>query len=191
MNVFYASHFGHTERIARTLANAIIRSGVAARARNLAGDDPSEAEIGGLDPCVLISPIRYGVPLARARRLLGRLAPLTPQKPLVLLCVNLTARKPGRASPTGNVYLRRWIGRTGARPRLAEAIAGKLEYPRYNLFDKTMIRLIMTMTGGPTDGTSTIDYTSWPRVAELAAEIAELARSVGAEGVAPLDALAP
>jgi menaquinone-dependent protoporphyrinogen oxidase len=176
MDVFYASHFGHTERIARTLARIISQSGVPARARNLAEDYPSEGEIRSQDPCVLISPIRYGVHLAKARRLLRRIAPLTPRKPLFLFSVNLTARKEGKTSRAGNVYLRRWISASGARPLLAEAIAGKLEYPRYNIFDRTMIRVIMTVTGGPADGKSVIDYTPWTHVAELATQIAEAAK---------------
>ena len=107
----------------------------------------------------------------RASRLLRQIAPLTPAKPLVLLSVNLTARKDGKTSAEGNVYLRKWIARSAARPLIAEAIAGKLEYPRYNLFDRTMIRLIMSITGGPTDGTSVIDYTRWDRLPELATRI--------------------
>ncbi len=50
--------------------------------------------------------------------------------------------------------------------------------PRYNLFDRTMIRLIMTMTGGPTDMATVIDYTPWERMAELATEFARLS-SIG------------
>ena len=34
-----------------------------------------------------------------------------------------------------------------------------------------MIRLIMSITGGPTDGTSVIDYTPWDRLPELAGRI--------------------
>jgi len=176
MDVYFASHFGHTERIALTLATLISQAGVPARARNIGLDFPSESEIRSPEPCVLISPIRYGGHLAAPRRLLKRLAPLTPQKPLALLSVSLSARKEGRRSAADNLYLRKWIARSGARPALAEAIAGKLEYPRYNPFDRTMIRLIMTITGGPSDGTSVIDYTSWPRVAELATEIGRLAK---------------
>ena len=73
--------------------------------------------------------------------------------------------------PTGNVYLRKWIARSGARPLLAEAIAGNLDYPRYNFFDRNAIRLIMTISGGPTDGTSVIDYTQWDRLPALAERI--------------------
>ena len=179
MDVFYASHFGHTERIAQTLATTISLTGVPARARNIVMDDPSDAELRSDDPCVLVSPIRYGAHLAAARQLLKRIAPLTPQKPLVLLSVSLSARKPGKTTPSGNLYLRKWISRSRAHPRLAAAIAGKLEYPRYNILDRTMIRLIMTITGGPTDATSVIDYTDWPRVAELAIQISGLFRPSG------------
>ncbi len=123
------------------------------------------------EPCVLIGAIRYGVHVRPARRLLKRIAPLTPGKPLILLSVNLTARKEGKTDATGNVYLRKWIARSGARPLIAEAIAGNLDYPRYNVFDRTAIRLIMRITGGPTDGTSVIDYTPWDRLPALATRI--------------------
>jgi menaquinone-dependent protoporphyrinogen oxidase len=171
MDVLYASHFGHTGQIAQRLAQLISVAGVPARACDLARDYPSAERIHSPDPCVLISAIRYGVHLPRARRLLRQIAPLTPQKPLILLSVNLTARKQGKSSATGNLYLRKWISRTGARPLLAEAIAGNLDYPRYNVFDRTMIRLIMNMTGGPSDGTSVIDYTPWDHLPELADRI--------------------
>jgi menaquinone-dependent protoporphyrinogen oxidase len=171
MDVFFASHFGHTAQIALRLADLISVAGVPARACDLASDYPDAARIRAPDPCVLIAAIRYGVHMSRARRLLREIAPLTPDKPLVLLSVNLTARKPGKTSAEGNVYLRKWISRTGARPLLAEAIAGNLDYPRYNFFDRAMIRLIMSITGGPTDGTSVIDYTPWDRLPELATRI--------------------
>lgn len=179
MDIFYASHFGHTEEIARRLAAGLAACGVPARLRNLSADWPVDSEISSAEPCVLISPIRYGVHLRQARRLLARLAPLTPNKPLVLISVNLTARKPGKTSATGNAYLRKWIRRTGAHPRLAEALAGKLEYPRYNLFDKSMIRFIMLITGGPTDGQAVVDYTPWARVDALAGEIGALVQEAG------------
>ncbi len=171
MDVFYASHFGHTERIAQRLVSLIDAAGVPARACDLARDYPDEKRIRAPDPCVLIAAIRYGAHMPRARRLLKQIAPLTPAKPLILLSVNLTARKEGKASAEGNVYLRKWLSRSSAQPLIAEAIAGNLDYPRYNFFDRTMIRLIMRISGGPTDGTSVIDYTPWDRLPALAARI--------------------
>ncbi len=182
MDLFYASHFGHTERIARKLAQLISAAGIPTQARDLARDYPDAGTLGTPDPCVLIGTIRYGFHLALARRLLRQIAPLTPAKPLILLSVNLTARKEGKASAEGNVYLRKWIARSGARPLLAEAIAGNLDYPRYNIFDRTMIRLIMSITGGPTDGTSVIDYTPWDRLPALAERICTALASANDRG---------
>jgi len=184
LEVFYASHFGHTGKIAQSLARYISISGVPAYAYDLTKEYPSKAQIQSLEPCVLISAVRYGVHLYPARKLLKQMAPLTPRKPLILLSVNLTARKEGKTSATGNLYLRKWISRSGARPLLAEAIAGNLQYPRYNAFDRTMIRLIMSVTGGPTDGNSVIDYTPWAHVADLANRIGEAIREVG--GINPI-----
>ena len=47
---------------------------------------------------------------------------------------------------------------------IAETFAGMLEYPRYSIFDRTMIRLIMWMTKGPTDPTTVKEYTDWDKV---------------------------
>jgi menaquinone-dependent protoporphyrinogen oxidase len=174
MDIFYATHDGHTGVIAVYLAALLRLRGVEADARNLAYAAPSEAEIQTADPCVLIGAIRYGFHLSPATRLLKRLAPLTPQKPVVLLSVNLTARKPGKHSAATNVYLRKWIRRAGVTPILTEALGGKLDYPRYSWFDRTMIRLIMTITGGPTDPKAIVDYTPWARLETLADEIAAL-----------------
>ena len=182
MDLFYASHFGHSERIARELARLISAAGIPTQARDLARDYPDEERLRTTEPCVLIGTIRYGFHLALARRLLKQIAPLTPEKPLILLSVNLTARKQGKASAEGNVYLRKWIARSGARPLLAEAIAGNLDYPRYNVFDRTAIRLIMSITGGPTDGTSVVDYTPWDRLPALAERISTAIASASDRG---------
>lgn len=171
LDIFYASHFGHTERIARTLEAYLRAAGEEVRTVNLARTPPAPSHLRSRAPCVLIAAVRYGVHLPAARRLLKQIAPLTPAKPLVLLSVNLTARKPGKRSATGNAYLRKWIRTSGAHPVLAEAIAGKLEYPRYNPFDRTMIRFIMAITGGPADGKCVVDYTPWSQLADLAGRI--------------------
>jgi menaquinone-dependent protoporphyrinogen oxidase len=90
----------------------------------------------------------------------------------VLASVNLTARKPGKDTAEGNVYLRKLIARNSLSPVLATAFAGRLDYPRYGLFDKTMIRFIMLVTGGPTDPASVVEYTRWDKVDAFAGEIA-------------------
>ncbi|MEX6631853.1 flavodoxin domain-containing protein, partial [Providencia rettgeri] len=51
---------------------------------------------------------------------------------------------------------------------------GALFYPRYKWFDRTMIRLIMKMTDGPTDPNTEIEYTNWENVTQFASEFDKL-----------------
>jgi menaquinone-dependent protoporphyrinogen oxidase len=86
----------------------------------------------------------------------------------------LTARKLGKNTAEGNVYLRKLIARNRLKPAFAAAIAGRLEYPRYGWLDKQAIRFIMLLTGGPTDPKTCVEYTAWNEVDGVARRIAEL-----------------
>jgi menaquinone-dependent protoporphyrinogen oxidase len=52
--------------------------------------------------------------------------------------------------------------------------AGKIDYPIYTFWDRQIIRLIMWMTGGPTDPKSVIDFTDWNKVDDFGRTIAEI-----------------
>ena len=182
MDIFYASHDGHTARIATVLAGHLEKNGLPVRLHDLMREAPPDALLAATTPCLLIAAIRYGFHLAPAQRLLQHLAPLTPQKRLYLFSVNLTARKTAKQSATTNAYLRKWLRKTGARPVLAEALAGKLDYPRYTAFDRTIIRFIMTLTRGPTDPKAVVDFTPWPRIEALAAQIAAMEKALKTGG---------
>lgn len=175
MRLYYATHDGHSAKIAQFLETKLCGLGVDAEAVNLSREFPHVGELASPDACVVLAAIRYGHPLESATRLMKMLAPLTPMKPVVVLLVNLTARKPQKRSATTNSYLRKWLARTGVRPILAEAIPGKLNYPIYRWFDRLMIQFIMTLTGGPTDPKAVVDFTDWDRLDALAQEIAALA----------------
>lgn len=89
--------------------------------------------------------------------------------------MNLTARKPGKDTVEGNPYVRKLIARHRLSPVLATAIAGRLDYPRYGWLDRHIIRLIMKLTGGPTDPKVCVEYTEWAKVDEFSNSIADLA----------------
>ena len=48
-------------------------------------------------------------------------------------------------------YIKKFLKRTSWKPKVLGVFAGKIDYPKYNFFDKQMIRLIMWITKGPTD----------------------------------------
>ena len=93
------------------------------------------------------------------------------QKGNAFFSVNAVARKPEKASPENNPYVVKFVDRIGWKPPLMAVFAGKIDYPRYNLFDKWAIRLIMTISKGPTDTTSSFEFTDWEKVKAFAANI--------------------
>lgn len=89
-------------------------------------------------------------------------------------CVNLTARKAGKDTPESSVYMKKFLKRSIWLPQKQAVFAGALKYPQYNMFDRTMIRFIMKITGGETDPTKEVEYTDWQKVAEFADEVARI-----------------
>ncbi|MEJ2075150.1 MAG: flavodoxin domain-containing protein [Reinekea sp.] len=88
----------------------------------------------------------------------------------------MTARKPGKDDPARSSYVQKFLKRSHWNPDHIAMFAGKLSYPAYRFWDKQMIRLIMTMTGGCNDGVSTIEYTNWNEVHRFSQTISGLAR---------------
>jgi menaquinone-dependent protoporphyrinogen oxidase len=173
--VLYATHDGHTRRIAERIAVGLTAAGVVAEPLNAAGVGSAQT-LANLPYVILIAAIRYGYHLREAEGVLDAYGALKDKPPLALASVNLTARKPDKCTLQTNPYLRKWIKRHRLAPDLAIAIAGRLVYPRYNLFDRLAIQLIMTMTGGVTDPSAEIDYTDWNGVDAFAAKLAERVR---------------
>lgn len=172
MQIFYASRDGQSRKIATHIAGRLAARGLTATPTDLGTAPPTAADLAGASLVAVVMSIRYGKHLPEGLRFLETFKSLDRPPPLVLASVNLTARKPGKDTAEGNVYLRKLIARNALSPVLATAFAGRLDYPRYGLFDKTMIRFIMLVTGGPTDPSAVVEYTQWDKVDAFAGEIA-------------------
>jgi menaquinone-dependent protoporphyrinogen oxidase len=174
MLLFYATRDGQSRQIAAKIASTLSERGIESTPRDLAETLPTADELSSASLIALVASVRYGRHLKEAEQLLTLYDALISPPLLALASVNLTARKPGKDTADGNAYLRKWIARHHLKPALATAIAGRLDYPRYNWLDRQMIRLIMKMTGGPTDPQARVEYTSWDAVARFALAIADL-----------------
>jgi menaquinone-dependent protoporphyrinogen oxidase len=86
------------------------------------------------------------------------------RRPNAFFSVNVVARKPGKDTPEGNPYVRKFLREIAWRPALVGVFAGKIDYKRYGLVDRNVIRLIMLMTDGPTDPSACVDFTDWAAV---------------------------
>ena len=116
--------------------------------------------------------IRYGKHRPQVAAFLSAYREILEEKKTALFSVSIVARKPTRNTPGNNRYLQKLLRQIGWRPALLAVFAGRLDYPRYRFFDSLMIRLIMKLTGGPTDPSGTYEFTDWQQVDAFAARIA-------------------
>ena len=174
MQLYYATHDGQARRIAERIAGRLAERGIPASPQDLAATFPAPEKLAEARLVTIVAAVRYGRHLPEGERFLAVYQTLRAPPPLVFLSVSLAARKPGRDTAEGNVYLRKAIARRRLAPAFAMAIAGRLDYPRYGWLDQQMIRLIMTLTRGPTDLRTSIEYTAWNVVDDIALRIAEL-----------------
>lgn len=174
MELFYATRDGQSQRIAERIASRLAELGISALTQNLAAGQPAPSRLAEAELVAIIAAVRYGRLLPEAEQFLSTYRALPKPPGLVLLSVNLTARKPGKDTAEGNVYLRKSIIRHRLTPVLALAIAGRLDYSRYGWMDRQLIRFIMKLTGGPTDPATRIEFTPWHAVDQVALRIAAL-----------------
>ncbi|MEZ7912810.1 MAG: menaquinone-dependent protoporphyrinogen IX dehydrogenase [Propionivibrio sp.] len=159
----YATHDGQTRRICEAMADEVRRTGRDARLLTLTDAHAADAAAHAAQ-VVIGASIRYGhLPEALYTFIAAQQATLE-ARPNVFFCVNLTARKPGKDTPEGSVYMRSFLKKSPWRPQRLAVFAGALRYSRYPWYDKAMIRFIMWITGGPTDPAHDVEFTNWEKV---------------------------
>ena len=84
------------------------------------------------------------------------------------------ARKIDKQSKETNPYVRKFLSEVEWNPNVIGIIAGRINYSLYGFIDRTMIRLIMKFTNGPTDINSNIEYTDWEQVEEFGQKIVKI-----------------
>lgn len=169
--VIHSSRFGLSTRIAQAISEQIEADGIGTDLMELtasAAPDPARHKA-----FVLVMSVRYGHFDADAARFVAKYREWLDSVPTLLVTVSLTARTPEKRDPAVHVYTRKFLEKTGWAPDHTEVVAGALEYPRYNLFDRVAIQLIMRITHGPTDPSTSIEYTDWERVREVGREFAD------------------
>ena len=171
----YHSVHGYTRKICETLQTELEGSGQRVDVTPLAG---GSADPVRYDVIVIGASIRNGKHNPAVSEFIRANQALLESKPSGFFSVNLVARKPDRNTPETNPYMKKFLARTPWRPQLVGVFAGNLDYPRYGTIDRAVIRLIMWLTGGPTDPTdpqARVEFTDWDEVRRYAAKIAALA----------------
>ena len=169
--MIYATVDGHTEKICHKLKEILEKQGQPVDLVNITAFD---GDLSPYDRVILGASIRYGVHDKQIIELINTRQQELESKRTAFFSVNLVARKAEKSSPETNPYVVKFFKKISWRPDMVETFAGMLEYPRYSFFDRTMIRLIMWMTKGPTDPTTVKEYTNWEKVAAFGERLAKL-----------------
>lgn len=169
--ISYSTTDGHTRSICERLAD---RMGDAHSVVISPMADEPDVDVAPFDKVVIGASIRYGKHQQQVLDFIAANRALLDDKPNAFFSVNVVARKTGKNTPETNPYLQKFLRQIDWVPRNLAVFAGKIDYPRYGTFDRTMIRFIMWITKGPTDPTLTVEFTDWDKVDEFADTIAAM-----------------
>ncbi len=131
----------------------------------------ADIEVGMLqnvDKVLVGASIRYGKHRPELFKFAKQHQQLLSEKHSGFFSVNVVARKPEKNTPETNPYMKKFLLLSDWKPTVLGVFAGKINYPQYDFFDKTMIRFIMWLTKGPTDTSGCYEFTDWDLVERFA-----------------------
>ena len=166
--IIYSSIDGHTISICKHISKSLEESHFP-KLMNLENTEKSDIEEA--EKILIGASIRYGDHSKELYNFIEIHKELIEHKENAFFSVNAVARKPEKNKPETNPYINKFLKRTDWKPNKIAVFAGRIDYPKYNFFDKHMIRLIMWITNGPTDLNKTYEFTNWNDVDEFAKKI--------------------
>ena len=163
--IIYSTTDGHTKKICSHLTQAVEEHGNQVTLVSI--NDEKAIELESFDKIVIGASIRYGKHSTKVYEFVKRNSQVLENKSSAFFSVNVVARKPERNRPETNPYLIKFLKQITWKPKRLAVFAGKIDYQKYTYWDRSMIRLIMWMTKGPTDPKANIEFTNWNQVNEF------------------------
>lgn len=130
--------------------------------------DNKGTNLNDFDLIIIGASIRYGKHNKIVYEFINKNQELLESKENAFFSVNIVARKPNKNTPETNPYLLKFLKQISWKPKNLAVFGGKLDYQKYGVFDRQMIRFIMWLTKGDTDPKSVIEYTNWEEVDRFA-----------------------
>ena len=166
--IIYSSTDGHTKTICKRIIDFLKDEGVV---RLVSLNEAKDLNLSEFNRIIIGASIRYGKHSKELYKFIELNKNILNEKENVFFSVNVVARKPEKNTPDNNPYIIKFLKISKWRPKKIGVFAGKVDYPNYNFFDKYIIKLIMFITGGPTDTSKSYDFTDWSKVEGFAKEI--------------------
>ncbi|WP_133405237.1 menaquinone-dependent protoporphyrinogen IX dehydrogenase [Parashewanella tropica] len=171
MNIalIYSTVDGQTKHICEVMATHMTQAQVTV----LSLEQVTEDKLSQYDKVMIGASIRYGKYRPAVFEFIGQHHEWLTQTQSGFFSVNVVARKPEKNTPKTNPYMKNFLAQSPWNPAVQGVFAGKIEYPKYGFFDRTMIRFIMWITKGPTDTRGTYEFTDWQKVERFAKAFAD------------------
>ena len=166
--IIYSSTDGHTKTICERL---IKFSNHNYTVKIISLDEAAKIDLTKFNKIIIGASIRYGRHSKKLYKFIELNKNILNQKESVFFSVNVVARKSEKNTPDTNPYIKKFLKISKWQPKKLGVFAGKVDYPSYNIFDKYIIKLIMFITGGPTDTSQSYEFTDWSKVENFAKEL--------------------
>lgn len=173
--ILYSSTDGHTIKICQFLQKIIEQQGD--ETTLISVEHESGIALQDFDRVIIGASIRYGKHSQLIIDFINNNERMLDTLPNAFFSVNLVARKPEKRDPETNPYLKTFLKQICWKPMELAVFAGKLDYPRYKFRDRLMIRLIMWMTGGPTERNAVVEFTDWKQVEDFGRLVGQMKHS--------------
>jgi len=160
--IIYSTTDGHTKEICSRLLKIIEKEGN--EVLLIPVEDENKIDLNTFDKIVIGASIRYGKHSPKIYDFINNNLQILDQKSNAFFSVNVVARKPDKNRPETNPYLKKFLSQISWKPKQLTVFAGKINYQKYTIFDRYMIRMIMWITKGPTHPKTNIEFTDWNQV---------------------------
>lgn len=167
--ITYATEYGQTEKIAEHIAAGLRHKGVAVDMLSLSAPATHPPEVAGYDMVIIGAPIYAGkfpgVAIDWTRDHLASLGAIR----TAFFSVSLNAADPRpEARQTDARMLKAFSEETGLIPQYAAPLIGAIQYRKYGLIKRWVLRKISASAGGPTDTSKNHELTDWDNVSKFA-----------------------
>ena len=169
--IIYSTTDGQTKKICESIKNNSIYK-KSTEIINL--NEAFEKKIIKYDRIIIGASIRYGRHNPMVYKFIEKNKDALKNRKSAFFSVNVVARKPEKSTPSTNPYIQKFLKNTNWQPNKLGVFAGKIDYPSLTLLNRSIIRLIMFITGGPTDIRNVYEFTDWEGVKIFSQESDEM-----------------
>ena len=166
--IIYSSTDGHTKIICEKIMNFLNERG---DTKIISLEEANKLDLSEFTKIIIGASIRYGRHSSELYNFIKLNKNILDQKESTFFSVNVVARKPEKNSPDTNPYIKKFLKISKWRPKKIGVFAGKVDYPKYGIFDKYIIKFIMFITKGPTDTSRSYEFTDWSKVDDFSKKL--------------------